>query len=316
MMRQSRFELLRILCMMGVLVGHILLFLYPSQIHSQDWSLMNQCRVFLLNACAVAVNCFVMISGYFTISFSWGRVLRFCGMCLWYAFFIWLCLDRTWSGESFWSYFSELWFVPCYLALMLVSPLLNQVNPKPISLLLLADEVLGYWMQNPAISSDGYNLFHLMVMYCLGISIARKDWYLPHVGVWCIACFVLMTLLHAVKMVWNPIAVVYSLHYNAPMMILASVLVLLWAKNLKIQSRGINWVAASVFSVYLILSNPIVVPYLHQWIMQILEVTDSSAGGGILLAMLILCLFAACILVDKVRIAVFCQISRLSGWLR
>ena len=317
--RQSNFELLRILCMLGVVTGHVLLFLFQDQIHSLDWSLTNQCRVFLLNACAVAVNCFVMISGYFTIRFSWSRVLRFVTLCLWYAILVYLVFGGSRLQMIFPVSETGLWFVPCYLALMLISPLLNagldSLKQKElrmaVSLILFTDVYLGYWHQCEGIGVDGYGIFHLITMYCLGNLVARENLQLRHAGIWVIVCLFVMTILHALKMVWSPIVVLYSLHYNAPLLVLASVLVFLWAKGLKIQSKAINWVAASVFSVYLVFSNPSVVPVFHDWQHYAQTVSASSLLTPVFLAGLILLCFCSCILIDKLRIWVFNIVENL-----
>jgi len=317
--RQSNFELLRILCMLGVLVGHVLLYLYGDQIHSRDWSVVNQGRVFLLNTCAVAVNCFVMISGYFTIQVTRRRIIRYVAICLWYALFVFLFFDGAWQKVVFPVGESDLWFVPCYLALMLVSPLLNAGLSskgvlelrKAIALLLTVDVYLGYMHQCGGVGVDGYSLFHLMCMYCLGHWIAKEKFNLRYVGLWIIGCFVLMTALHALKMLWHPISVVYSLHYNSPLLILASALVFLWAKSLKIQSRLVNWIAASVFSVYLILSNPAVSAECRRVLSSIQSLSDTPFVVFCLLSVVTVGTFVFCILIDKVRIWFFNHIAWL-----
>lgn len=59
--RQSNFELLRILCMLGVVTNHVLQNCYP-QLHGADFSIDNDLRVLLMCMSIAAVNCFVMIS--------------------------------------------------------------------------------------------------------------------------------------------------------------------------------------------------------------------------------------------------------------
>lgn len=321
--RQSNFELLRILCMMGVLVGHVLITLYQEQIHSQDWSLVNQARVLLLNACAVGVNGFVLISGYFGITLSLGRVMRYWGQCLWYAILGFLLVGGSWLSLLFPVSESGLWFVICYFALMLISPLLNaglsaladKELYKAVGALLFCDVYLGYVHQTPALSADGYDVFHLICIYCLGGLIARKQISLPHAGWWCIACFLLMTVLHGIKMVWSPMAVIYSLHHNAPMLILASLLAFLWAKEQKMpQSRMVNWVAASVFAVYLIHCNPSFGPYFRGWLSLVKDYSESASITFLLLSGSVIGVFTASVLIDKVRMWVFNCIGNL--WLR
>lgn len=67
--RQSNLELLRILSMFGVLTSHSLTAMYD--LHTANFSLPNEIRVYIMNASVLAVNCFVLISGYFQIKQSW-----------------------------------------------------------------------------------------------------------------------------------------------------------------------------------------------------------------------------------------------------
>ena len=317
MMRQSNFELLRILCMLGILTGHVLLELYQDQIHSTDFSVVNQIRVFMLNACSVGMNCLVMISGFWSIHLSKVKILTYVGQCWWYAVWGMLLFGGSCLTMIFPITESGLWFVVAYLALMLICPLLNaglasmpgKTLRKVVIGLFVCDVYMGYMHQCLETSADGYNLFHLVCMYCLGHLIAREDWKLERSGLWCVGCFVMMTALHAIKMVWFPISVIYSLHHNAPIMIVASLLVFMWAKGLKIQSRFINWIAASVFSVYLIHCNTAISPHFMGMLVTVKDYSGSPILTMLALSFVILGFFVGCILVDKVRISIFTWIA-------
>ena len=56
--RQSNLELLRILSMFGVLTSHSLTAMYD--LHTANFSLPNEIRVYIMNASVLAVNCFVL----------------------------------------------------------------------------------------------------------------------------------------------------------------------------------------------------------------------------------------------------------------
>lgn len=319
MARQSNFELLRILCMLGILTGHLLIALYQDHIHSLDYSEVNQCRVLLLNACAVGMNCFVMISGYFTIRLTKEKLIKFIGQCWWYGIIALLFFGGSWLTAVFPVTGSGLRFVNSYLALMLVSPLINAglgaLNggdlSKAVLLVSVCDIYMGYEHQQSVISADDQGVFHLISMYCLGQLIARENWTLRYEGSWCLGCFVFMTLLHAIKMVWFPISAIYSLHHNSPMMVIAALLTFLWAKDLKIpQSRFVNWIAASVFSVYLIHCNPSIALTFWSMMERVRDYYASPAMTAFVLALVTILFFAGCVLVDKVRIWVFDLIKR------
>ena len=318
-MRQSNYELLRILCMMGILTGHVLIALYQDQIHSADFSFENQGRALLLNACAVGMNCFVMISGYFTIRLTKAKLIRFIGQCWWYGVIGFLIFGGSWWSVVFPISGSGLRFINSYLALILVSPLINAglcaLNStdlkKAVALLLLCDIYLGYEHQQLVISADDHNLFHLISIYCLGQLVAREDWSLKHAGWWCIGCFFLMTVFHAIKMVWLPISAIYSLHFNSPLLVVATLLVFLWSKSLRInQSQFVNKVAASVFSVYLVHCNTSIAPHFWTLMEQIRNYYASPVMAALALSLVTLLFFVGCVLADRVRIMVFDMIEQ------
>lgn len=320
--RHSNFEFLRILCMAGVLIGHVIISFYLEQMLSVDLDIENQARVFLLNACAVAVNCFVIISGYFTIKLTWKKVVRFWGMCWWYAVIGWMCFGRDWKMLLFPITESGMWFLPCYLGLMSVSPLLNagleavfkaSQGKWVVMLLLFADVYLGYWHQLSSVGQDGYGLFHFVCMYSLGYLIAHGDWRLKKAGWWVIGCLAMMTVMADIKQLWWPMAAIYSLHFNSPMLIVAATLVFLWAKGLKIESRAVNGVASSVFAVYLVHCNPTVAPHFYDWCGRVLSYSDSEAVSLMLIAGFLLAFFMGCVLMDKVRVGMWMRIERWLG---
>jgi len=181
--RKSNFELLRILCMIGIITGHALQSLYD--IHTSNFDVVNTVQVFVLNACVVAVNCFVMISGYFRIRQSWKgitglwmqiqfyAVVSFC-LCLWLkpeqSLIIGIKRIVFPLSES------GLWFIAAYVGLYLFAPLLNaaldhqsrQQKIWTLVLLLIVDVYLGYMHQTEEITINGYHLIHFIVLYWLG----------------------------------------------------------------------------------------------------------------------------------------------------
>ena len=128
--RESNFELLRILCMLGVLTCHVLQNNYPS-LHLGDYSWQNILRIELMNISVVAVNCFVMISGYFRIKQSVRSFLN-----LYFQLFFY-CGILSLIGVALGKYtimggvtktifpFTEggMWFMTAYLGLFLIAPI-------------------------------------------------------------------------------------------------------------------------------------------------------------------------------------------------
>lgn len=317
--RESNFELLRILCMLGVLTSHVLQNCYPG-LHSGDFSWQNILRILLMNISIVAVNCFVMISGYFRIKQS---VRSFLSLYLQLVFYcgifslIGLCLGKDTLFDSVVRTlfpFTEggMWFMVAYLALFLIAPILNAAynsfdkSQRSLSLiaLLIIDVYLGYMHQSKEITLDGYHVVHFITIYYLGMYLSETQvnsnvrW-----GFLWIVNSMLMTVLHGVKMVFFPISIIYAMRYNSPMLFLASFLLFQWVRTWKLRSSKINWVAVSVLSVYVIHSQPIVAEYFFDSLQNIsCDETISSILTAIIMILSSLALYAICIILDKLRI--------------
>lgn len=72
--RESNFELLRIICMLMIVMSHIIMF-HPSTLESTsgiNYYIGNIVKSFVV----VAVNCFILISGYYGINFKLNKLLK------------------------------------------------------------------------------------------------------------------------------------------------------------------------------------------------------------------------------------------------
>lgn len=315
--RQSNFELLRVVCMLGILTNHTLQNLWNIHVPEITWA--NECRIFLMNAAILAVNCFVMISGYFTIKLSWKGLVKYYAQCFFYmALFGGISYAiGTHNGvhtlsQILFACTEGDWFVRCYFALMLISPLLNAAlrslnnieRKLSLILLLVIDVYMGYMHQVKEVAPEGYELVHLITMYVLGNYISKTEIKKANWGFWLLLTLLAMTGLHMLKMRFFPISIIYSLHYNSPCLVLASVLLFLWARTWTIQSNNINWIAGSVFAIYLIHCNPYFSPYYWSVMKAIRDIgpwyiTPFLVGGASLLA------YSLFIGIDKLRLLVF-----------
>ena len=316
--RQSNIELLRIFCMLGVITGHALQSLYD--LHTSNFSVDNTLQILLMNACVVGVNCFILISGYFRIKQSWKGFLNLYLQLLFYACISalvcrWLCPEQPILLSLKRIFFplteSGLWFIAAYVGLYLLSPLLNAAIEKQdnrqhtltLALLLIVDVYIGYMHQIEEVTINGYHLIHFIVIYYLGawlserksFIVSKKRW----VFVW-LFIIVLNTGFHAIKMVFPPVAIIYSMRYNSPMNMIASVSFFCWAMTWKCQSGFINKVAISVLAVYICGEfMPIYYTPLHY-------IQNHYPGWTefVLVPLFILVFYSGCVLFDRLRILV------------
>lgn len=322
--RESNFELLRILSMFGVLLNHTLQYLYDLNTHII--SVGSFSRSFIMNVCIVAVNCFVLISGYFGIKLSVRGIVKYYSQCLFYALVLYgytCILNSSFNFTEFVKVLfacseTKLWFVPAYFALMLLSPIINVAFNSSTSrqrvlcllLLLFVDVYLGYMHQRIEIGRDGFELFHLLTVYYCGRFISSRPRYI-HVkwGILALLFFALMTGLHFVKLHFFAISVIYSLHYQSPCLLIASFLVFQWARNISLKSDIVNWVASSVFAVYLIHSNPHFWHTYTYWLKATLSFF-APVDSLVVLFPFASCFFMFCVFIDKIRVLIIKDVDQ------
>lgn len=187
--RQSNFELLRILCMLGVMMNHVLQSCYPD-LHAANFGIASLSRIFLMCISITAVNCFVMISGYFRIKPSWKGFFNLYTQCAFYMLILTslaaVFFDAPYLDIAKKTIFSltgsGYWFLTSYFALYLFAPVLNAAFEKQdkqqriLSLVALQmmDIYIGYMHQAAEVSINGYNAIHLFVIYYLGMFISEN----------------------------------------------------------------------------------------------------------------------------------------------
>lgn len=134
--RESNFELLRIIAMFMVLVLHadFQAFGEPTRADIISSPLTSTFKVFFEMASIVAVNVFVLISGWFGIRPSIKGFCKFVFQCLFFSVSIYLIMIVTGRVElsmrGVASCFallpgSSYWFILSYICLYLFSPVLN-----------------------------------------------------------------------------------------------------------------------------------------------------------------------------------------------
>lgn len=280
--RQSQFELLRIICMMFILIHHVITGALPL---SNYVLLQNGWEVWLtriLDAfCLVAVNVFVIISGYFTIQSSVKGFLKLYILCAFYAFFT-ASLGRLLGGGTLglsilrYTFFPfglnpKWWFIECYVVLYLISPLLNaglqNLNQSKIKYLLgiftIIQVYFGLYRQCNYCDSTGYSVSQFVYMYIIGYYISNymtKN-HSRHIASLSAIVYVFGSIMAGVLdccnfVSWHSSNPFLDIHcYNHPLIICTSVALFLLFTTFSFQSRVLNYCAASVLPLYLWHSN-------------------------------------------------------------
>ena len=133
-MRASNIELLRIVAIIFIMLEHIVVFALnpagfdiPKPHYVIPDSVANAC----ISVFIVGVDIFVLISGYFTIKLSILKISKLWFCCAFYELFNFLSaylilgdISKT-AALKFLLPLSNGWFMPTYIALMIISPFLN-----------------------------------------------------------------------------------------------------------------------------------------------------------------------------------------------
>lgn len=336
-MRQSNAELLRILSMMFVVMVHLDGAALSLPSISGDFDALTSRELWKLSAQSitiVGVNCFTLISGYFGIRASVRGFLKLTFLCLFYSVgiaTIFDLYDTIHSGAAFpwqnwgmsWLVYShtDLWYVPAYLGLYLLSPLLNTAdkgmdNRKFAAVLgafALFTVWCGWWWGG-RFNPTGYTVMQLILMYLIGSGVRRfttgfdtpqrrrtlilgATLYLIGTGV----TLLLSLYLDSTK----------AFAYNSPAVIAASTGLLFLFTSFDLRSRIVNRIAASAFAVYLIHKNPII------WVRHIKplanNVWDSSdcLQYTLFVIGLTLAVYVVCLLIDTLRIQIEKEVFRI-----
>lgn len=273
--RQSNLELLRIMAMLMILIIHADYgsLSIPTQADFNQNFVSSATRVFFESFGVFGVNIFVAISGWFLIKSSVKRVSKFLFQCLFFSIGIYVvCLaygfvNFSIEGLEIAVLLRSYWFVLSFLALLILSPIINSFleisTEKQIRCFLIAFYLFQtiYTKDNAAtFINQGYSTFSFIGIYVLS-NYARK--YISskltqaNVAILVGICVVLNFGLG----LFGPLSGIamftsFMMNYCNPLIVIGSVAaVMLFSKINITTNRFINFVSASAFTVYLLHSN-------------------------------------------------------------
>lgn len=258
-LRQSNFELLRLISMFYIILYHILWFF----VIGNDNSIIYKALCIPLH---VGVLCFVLISGYFHIRPSWTGLFKI----LFPLFLYYIPLTiygivayNTPIKELFFLSYSPYWFVRVYLFLFLIAPLLNSFldNKKQRKYLLIVLAFISIYMgmMNEPTLHNGKNVVYFCFLYVLGDSIKKNEaCFSKFKTSMLVCCYLFLNTLLVIlyckyfntiigTAIWK-----LSYIYCSPILIINAILLFLIISRMSFRSSWINYLSASVFSMYII----------------------------------------------------------------
>ena len=331
--RDSNMELLRLVAMLLIMMVHASYRALPKPTPGSiaDDPLSALLQIGVESFTVVGVNVFVMLSGWYGIRLRWSRLLE---LLFQVAFVALLCLGAVCVATGSLPQGAALsvlmlnegdyWFVKTYVALYLLSPVLNAfvqaASQRQMAVTLLSlfvfQWVYGWVFQSTAWLQNGFSLPSFACLYLLAryMSVYRPAFTRlsarADLALYVIICGLVAAALFVLK--WQLDLGGVLLFYSSPTVIAAAAFLLLFFSKLSLRSRGVNWLASSALAVYLTHSNSYLCQYYDQAIRD--WHADLSRPEFLLrCALLMAVVFFGSILIDKVRQVLWSLVLRLSG---
>lgn len=316
--RQSNIELCRIVAMLFVVMVHSGIVAFGD---IKDYDLSYWGILTMQGFAIVGVNVFVIISGYFSVSFKLRSIAKLVWICLFYAI---VALGTAYmmnypiEVKSIFWVSNSIWYIATYIGLLCISPLLNtfisrmdRAKHKALILILI---VLQTWYEYvPRLINDfhnGYSILSFMILYLIAryVRLYGFPWFFRKYHIWIyISCSLLIAagLICAVAFHFHPRGAAYwLLKYDNPLVICSSLGLFAYFEQLQIQNnKVVNYIASSSIAVLLLHTSPCfshyVVTQFHGIFSQYSGVILVLAWGGIILFE-----YLVAIAIDQIRLFV------------
>ena len=273
-LRNSNIELMRIVAILFVISHH---FLLHGMNIWEDMSWNNFTLLALDSSFYIAVNVFILISGYCGIRFEWKKILRLylltafiAGLCS----VVHMCVDKLPLSRNiiyhtvFAISHTETWFVKIYVYLFLLSPILNAAlnsfNKKQMhTILLILTMICIYfgWVWKDAINPYGYSLIIFVWIYSIGFYLAHHFVIRAMAPIVYLLIWIFASAINAIFSIMLDKYAAWT--YHNPLIVMASIAFFLFFLSFTFSSKIINIVAQSILGIYLIHENGYVARFIY-----------------------------------------------------
>lgn len=323
--RDSNIELLRIICMLFIICGHIIMVHKYENTFDSSWYINQVIRPF----CTVSVNIFILITGYFGLKLKYKKLLTLNGMVTFYSV-VFLIISiilgiHTLTFSKDWMQLlpvvtKQYWFITIYFILCLISPFLNilieHLNKKSYKNLLITMflafviiPTLGFITNFPPITEDsGYGIINFIFLYLTGRYIRL---YNPVVGSFCKSWYLLGYFIS--MMACGLFQICYSkllgfsfdalLSYDTIFVFFGAICLFQFFKSMHYSSRRINLLAAPCLAVYVLHMHPLFYSYFFKEILRVNLYTDCPYIAFLLVAPTLI--YISSFIIEQCRIKLF-----------
>ena len=331
--RQSNFELLRIICMLMVVGGHILISQSKmTEIGEMDYYIGNIYRSFAISA----VDVFILITGYFGIHFDVRKIMRIQSQVFFYSLSIFLicCIIQIHQIEIkkdvllvFPIIFQRYWFITIYVLLLLICPLINrilkQLNQNQYTFLVLLICIvfyvwptISYSVAAPAITKDsGYGIVNFVMLYIFGRYIHKclPEKYIS-IKIWFILLILSIGLMYSANSMMTYFLGFYYqqyISYDSIFCLFVAVSLFMLFRSIKFKSNIINFLAKNCFATYIIHAHPII--WNFYWAKDTGIINHNLHGIELILWLLFvpMGIYIVCWFFEEIRIMMFRKVENM-----
>ena len=328
--RQSNMELLRIIAMFLVLLVHADFFSLgaPSASDCVNAPVDSSLKVFFEAISIACVDIFVCLSGWFGIRPSVRGFSNFIFQCLFWLIGLYIFTliigTSSLSKEGLMGCFALTklnWFIKAYILLYILAPVLNafvekasQKDFRNVLIAFFTFEFIYGWIFSGSTQhiQSGYSTISFIGLYLLAryvrlyqprISLKSKSFYIASL---CIApiCVTAAYIIPPYLGINTTGIGGKWIVYVSPYCIVFTIFAIVLFSKIELQSRLINWIAASSFAVYLIHTNPNTFYYFKDFFVRLHDGSDGFLFWLYTFGVLIL-IFIVAVMIDQIRIVLW-----------
>lgn len=302
--RQSNYELLRLIAMLGVVVLHAIHAIRGSG------AVISNAATYIDAVSHTAVPLFVILSGYFSIRPKWKSFSSFIFQSLFFsvgisAVAMLMGVGRLQFNDFFLTWY---WFTIAYIGLYIIAPVLNtftenisgSVFLNVLCAFLLYEVLYGWLCSSAAGFNEGISLITIVGYYLIGRFLKLNRPYWENWNGWinlltALGVLGICTILYISMRDRIPERMVF-LSYTNPMVMIASVFLFMAFSKLTFHSRVVNYLSKSCYAVYLLALHRILLYSCFS------DSIINAYGSFLKVAVIIALFYLSAILLDQVRI--------------
>lgn len=323
--RNSSIELLRIICIFGIIFMHTIAY------GGDKLAIYNRYLLIVVNCFTnLGVTCFMLISGYFGVRFNLEKLIKLDLMVIFYTL-IHLIIRVALGVEigmmdllssAFPVLSNQYWYITAYFIIAILSPYINRIPEllskadfqKVLAVLIFFFAVVPTFLYFDILGSQGKNVVYMTVIYLIGRYIRKYDDRTYHRGKLAILLLANIFMVLVLEAGMFTVAGRYSMFYRdcSVFTLISSVLLFTIFRNTHFESKAVNKVAGSVLAVY-------VFSFGFQRLIYLLLPLGDYAFSPLLFPLVFVfacCVVTGCIIVDQLRQKIFGKVeTRLAEWL-